>query len=149
MAFYTGPVPRKLRTASFLLCPLRAGDNALEYAAMCDRWETPAWMARGKLPTLQMNPTPLRRHEAEYRVCEAFTFTIALADVEARADQISNCPLMTAQLKSVQAVVWTAHGDESAACRLWSEACREPRVAHSRWHAWVLNSMAPALVTPS
>lgn len=76
MSFYKGPVPSHLQTDSFLIKPLHTADNALDYAAMRDRWETKAWMAEGHVFTPQMNLEALRKHQAEHLAREAFTFTI-------------------------------------------------------------------------
>lgn len=76
ITFYPGLAPTHLRTTSFLLRPLRATDNILDYAAMCDRWETQAWIAAGNEFTPQINLTALLRHEQEHVTRQAFTFII-------------------------------------------------------------------------
>lgn len=120
MTFYRGPVPDELRTGPFYLRPLRAGDNELDYAAMCDRWETKAWVAEGNVFTPQVNLTELRAHEAEHEAREAFTFTVMNPDETECLGCVYITPLLSL-LRQGKAAADVREGitDKDAAVRFW------------------------------
>jgi hypothetical protein len=120
MTFYTGPVPDELRTGPFYLRPLRAGDNDLDYAAMCDRWETKAWVAEGNVFSRQVNLTELRAHEAEHEAREAFTFTVMNPGETECLGCVYITPLLSL-LREGKAAADVREGitDKDAALRFW------------------------------
>src|SRR5688572_22387597 len=86
MNFYPehAPVPAGIRSDSYMLRPLRASDNELDYAAVMDtgaflrigtlgRWPTPDF-------SLKENLGDLEEHEADHLARTSFTFTILTPD---------------------------------------------------------------------
>lgn len=82
MSFYRddAPVPAELRTAEFLLRPLRATDAERDYEAVMaseaalrrdngDRWPRPDF-------TVEENRASLQGHEADFRTRRGFTYTV-------------------------------------------------------------------------
>jgi hypothetical protein len=82
MSFYPerASVPAELKTAEFVVRPLRATDVELDYDALMESKEQ-LWLAEeGGWPaedfTLSQNLEDLQRHEKEHLERTAFTFTI-------------------------------------------------------------------------
>jgi hypothetical protein len=86
MPFYPpdAPVPRELRTAEFLLRPLRATDAALDYDAVMASRERLLRRSAGQWPragfTLAENRADLAQHEAEFHARLAFAYTMMNPD---------------------------------------------------------------------
>ena len=82
MTFYPddAPVPTELRTAEFLLRPLRAADVDLDYEAVMTTQEALRRGSGGTWPrpdfTLEENLADLQGHEADFRARRGFTYTI-------------------------------------------------------------------------
>jgi hypothetical protein len=82
MAFYPAdaPVPTELRTAEFLLRPLRATDVDLDYEAVMAAQEDLRRISGGTWPrpdfTRAENLADLQQHEADFRARRGFTYTV-------------------------------------------------------------------------
>jgi hypothetical protein len=81
------PVPERLRTDAFVLRPLRAADNALDYEAVMATQERLRRSSEGEWPrpgfTPEENRADLERHEAGFQAGREFTYTV-LDPTEAR-----------------------------------------------------------------
>jgi RimJ/RimL family protein N-acetyltransferase len=81
-AFYPAhaPLPKELRTGAFVLRPLGAIDNALDYDAVMATQETLRRLGDGDWPrpgfTPEENLADLERHEADFRDRRGFTYTV-------------------------------------------------------------------------
>jgi hypothetical protein len=89
MSFYsnTAPVPSGIQTAMFLLRPLRAADNPLDYAAVMASQDLLRIGTLGAWPrdgfTREENLHDLQAHQADHRARHSFTFTVMnLAETE-------------------------------------------------------------------
>jgi RimJ/RimL family protein N-acetyltransferase len=84
MEFYPAdaPVPECLRTAEFLLRPLRPADNALDYEAVMATQETLRLGGDWPRPdfTLEENRADLAGHEADFSARTGFTYTVLEPD---------------------------------------------------------------------
>jgi hypothetical protein len=86
MHFYPddAPVPAGLRAAEFLLRPLGAADNALDYEAVMATQETLRLRGGGEWPrpgfTPEENLVDLEEHEADFHARRGFTYTIQNPD---------------------------------------------------------------------
>jgi RimJ/RimL family protein N-acetyltransferase len=82
MPFYPAdaPVPLELRGEAFLLRPLTAADNPLDYEAVMATQETLRLRGNGDWPrgdfTLEENLVDLEEHEADFRDRRGFTYTV-------------------------------------------------------------------------
>jgi RimJ/RimL family protein N-acetyltransferase len=80
--FYSAhaPVPEQLRTDAFVLRPLRASDNSLDYEAVMATQEALRRLGEGDWPrpgfTPEENLADLERHEADFRDRRGFTYTV-------------------------------------------------------------------------
>src|SRR5829696_6135794 len=84
MEFYPAdtPVPEGLRTAEFLLRPLRPADNALDYEAVMATQETLRLGGDWPRPdfTPEENRADLAGHEADFSARPGFTYTVLEPD---------------------------------------------------------------------
>ena len=134
MRFYPeqSPIPTGLRDAEFILRPLRASDNELDYDAVMESksmlrvWEQSDW------PTddfsLADNLKDLERHEREHQEGKAFTFTVMNSDETECLGCVYINPLasMLQKLNAGDDLIQTL-GDDEAVVMFWVRRSQLPQ----------------------
>ncbi len=118
------PVPEQLRTEAFVLRPLRAADNALDYEAVMATQERLRRNSEGEWPrpgfTPAENRTDLERHEAEFKAGREFTYTV----LDPTGTRCLGCvyvyPLTTALRRLGAEEELAAVGESEAATWFWT-----------------------------
>ena len=120
-------VPAELRTAEFVLRPLRATDVELDYEAVMDsremlrRWGGGSWPADDF--TLEGNLADLQEHEQEHEQRVAFTFTVMNPD----ETECLGCVYLT-PFREMRRWMDDGFSDENddftAVCRFWARQSR-------------------------
>jgi hypothetical protein len=134
MGFYPqgSQIPTELKTAEFLLRPLRATDVTLDYAAVMDsrsmlrRWGGGRWPADDF--TLADNLADLKGHEEEHLAGIAFTFTVMnLAETECLGCVYIDPLIRLHRQSNAGTTDLAAVRDNEAVARFW---VRQPQLVH-------------------